>query len=68
MNELMQYILTAAIVALAVGYVLRRTWRLLRGKSLGKCGGCSKCSATPIVCLESLSSSQVRAAEGISRC
>ena len=36
MNEVVQYILTGAIVALAVGYVVRCAWRLLRGKSLGE--------------------------------
>ncbi len=54
MNELVQYSVTGAIVALAVGYVLRRAWRLLRGKSSGKCGGCRKCSTIPVVPLESL--------------
>lgn len=62
MNEVVQYTLTGAIVALAVGYVLRRAWRLLRGKSLGKCGGCSKCSTSPVVSLESLTSSSAGAA------
>ncbi len=58
MNELMQLMLTTAIVAVAGAYVIRRAWRLVRGRSGATCGGCGKCSAATIVPIESLRQSQ----------
>ncbi len=60
MNEVVQHIMAGTIVTLAVGYVVRRAWRLLRGKSRGMCGGCRGCSVTPVVSLESLTDSRTR--------
>ena len=38
-------IVTLAIVALAVGYLLRRTWGVLASKRQSGCGACGSCPA-----------------------
>ncbi len=43
MSEMFQNALAGLIVAGAVGYLLLRLWRLVRGSSQGRCGGCSAC-------------------------
>ena len=43
MAEVLQNTLAGLIVSVAVGYVLLRLWRLVRGDSPGHCGGCSGC-------------------------
>ena len=43
MSEILQNILAGLIVSVAVGYVLLRFCRLIRGNSTGHCGGCSGC-------------------------
>ena len=44
MSLLLQYIITAIIIAAAVGYVSYRFWRLVMGCSANHCGSCAGCS------------------------
>jgi len=46
MSTILQLIVVGLIVALAMGYVLRATWKTWFGKSKPSCGsGCGKCTA-----------------------
>ncbi len=41
---MLQYLLVAAVVVVALLYVLRQTWRTWAGKGKGNCGGSCSCS------------------------
>ena len=43
MGDILHDFIAGLIVAVAIGYVLVRLWRSLRGGSPGPCGGCSTC-------------------------
>ena len=42
MNDTLQFIAVLAIVAAAVGFVLRRAWRKHKGQA-SACGSCNAC-------------------------
>ena len=56
MADAIQYLVVGLMVMLAVVFLGRRVWRLMRGRGNGRCGGCSSCSSTTVtlVSLESL--------------
>jgi len=47
MWSIAQHVIVAVVVTIAVGYVLLRSWRLLRGTSRRGCERCSACLRRP---------------------
>ncbi len=47
MSDTLQSVLVLLILAAAGGYVMRRSWQTLKGRTSGGCHGCSSCVTSP---------------------